>query len=114
MKIEIFGTGCPACLELEKRAKAAVARLKLKATVSHVFDITEITNRGVYAVPAIAIGGKVVIAGKVASQEEIEKAVAKKAKAEDNKAKGIDTEKKANATAKTKPAKKAKTTAKKK
>ena len=80
VEIEIFGTGCPACLELEKRTKNAVAKLKVKATVSHVFDIAEITNRGVYSVPAIAIGGKIVIAGKVASQEEIEKAIAKKAK----------------------------------
>jgi len=80
MKIEVFGTGCPTCIELEKRAKTAVAKLKVKATVSHVFDIAEITSRGVYSVPAIAIDGKVVIAGKVASQEEIEKAIAKKIK----------------------------------
>ncbi|MFA6329207.1 MAG: thioredoxin family protein [Candidatus Micrarchaeia archaeon] len=100
MKIEIFGTGCPACLELEKRAKAAVAKLKAKATVSHVFDINEIADRGVYAVPAIAIDGKVVLSGKVASQEEIEKAIAKKSKEK--------------TTGKTKPTKKAKTTAKKK
>lgn len=80
MKIEIFGTGCPACIELEKRAKNAVAKLKAKATVSHIFDISEITSRGVYSVPAVAIDGKVVIAGKVASQEEIEKMIAKKSK----------------------------------
>jgi len=99
MKIEIFGTGCPACLELEKRAKAAVAKLKAKATVSHIFDINEMTERGVYSVPAIAIDGKVVISGKVASQEEIEKAISKKLKEK--------------TTGKTKPVKKAKTTAKK-
>jgi len=81
MKIEIFGTGCPACIELEKRARNAVAKLKAKAKVSHIFDINEITNRGVYSVPAIAIDGKVVIAGKVASQEEIEKVIARKANA---------------------------------
>jgi small redox-active disulfide protein 2 len=80
LKIEIFGTGCPACIELEKRANAAVAKLGAKAAVSHIFDIAEITNRGVYSVPAIAIDGKVAIAGKVASQEEIEKAISKNIK----------------------------------
>jgi len=101
MKIEIFGTGCPACRELEKRTKAAVAKLKAKATVSHIFDINEITERGVYAVPAIAIDGKIVISGKVASQEEIEKAISKKS------------EEMTKGKTKTKNAKKAKTTAKK-
>lgn len=60
IKIEILGTGCKKCQQLEANAKEAVANLNLAAEVLHITDPVEIAMRGVMSTPAIAINGKVV------------------------------------------------------
>ena len=61
VKIEIMGTGCKKCQQLEANAKQAVVNLNLTAEVSHITDPVEIAMRGVMSTPAMAINGKVVI-----------------------------------------------------
>ena len=39
MKIEILGTGCPKCKQLEANAKKAVEELKINAEIVKVTDI---------------------------------------------------------------------------
>jgi len=71
MKIEVCGSGCSKCAELEKRAKEAVAIAGLDATVEHVYDMTKIIERGIFMTPALVIDGKTVASGKIPSVEEI-------------------------------------------
>ncbi|MCX6777522.1 MAG: thioredoxin family protein [Candidatus Micrarchaeota archaeon] len=71
MKIEIFGSGCSKCRELEKRAKEAAKKAGLKAEVTHVFDMNEIIERGIISVPALAVDGKIVISGKLPELSEL-------------------------------------------
>jgi small redox-active disulfide protein 2 len=71
MKIEVCGSGCSKCAELEKRAKEAVAIAGLEATVEHVYDMTKIIERGIFMTPALVIDGKTVASGKIPSVEEI-------------------------------------------
>jgi small redox-active disulfide protein 2 len=71
MKIEVLGSGCPKCGELEKKAKEAVAKAKLKATVTHVYDINAIIERGVVSTPALAIDGIVVVSGRIPTVDEL-------------------------------------------
>jgi small redox-active disulfide protein 2 len=71
MKIEVCGSGCSKCAELEKRAKEAVAITSLEATVEHVYDMTKIIERGIFMTPALVIDGKTVASGKIPSVEEI-------------------------------------------
>ena len=71
MKMEVLGSGCMKCAELEKRAKDAVGKAGVKAEVTHVYDFDEIVRRNVISTPALAIDGKVVLAGRLASVEEI-------------------------------------------
>ena len=71
MKIEICGSGCSKCAELEKRAKEAVAIAGVDATVEHVYDMTKIIERGIFMTPALVIDGKSVASGKIPSVEEI-------------------------------------------
>ena len=73
MKIEICGSGCSKCAELEKRAKEAVAITRLEATVEHVYDMTRIIERGIFMTPALVIDGKTVTSGKIPSVEDIVK-----------------------------------------
>jgi small redox-active disulfide protein 2 len=72
VKIEILGTGCKKCQQLESNAKQAVANLKLTAEVLHITDPVEIAMRGVMSTPAMTINGKVVCKGQVISPEQIQ------------------------------------------
>lgn len=72
IKIEILGTGCKKCRQLEINTKAAVANLNLTAEVAHITDPVEIAKRGVMSTPALAINGKVVSKGQVISPEQIQ------------------------------------------
>jgi small redox-active disulfide protein 2 len=58
IKIEILGTGCKKCQQLEANAKEAVTNLNLTAEVSHITDPIEIAKRGVMSTPAMTINGK--------------------------------------------------------
>jgi len=71
MKIEILGTGCPKCNLLEATAKAAADKLGIQYEIDHVKDINEFMRRGVMMTPALAVNGKVVVAGKVPKESEI-------------------------------------------
>jgi small redox-active disulfide protein 2 len=71
MKIEVLGSGCLKCAELEKRAKEAVSAAGVDATVEHVYDMNKIIERGVFMTPALVINGKTVASGKIPSVEEI-------------------------------------------
>lgn len=71
-KIEILGTGCAKCVELEARAKKAVEELKIEAEVEKISDLKIISTKyGVFSTPAIVIDGVVKAQGRVASVEEI-------------------------------------------
>ncbi len=72
MKVEILGSGCKKCHQLEENAKTAIATLGITAEVSHITDTIEIAKRGVLSTPALAIDGKIVSKGKVISPPEIQ------------------------------------------
>ena len=70
-KIQVFGTGCPKCQQLEANAKEAVAKTGIEAEVVKVRDINDIAAAGVMMTPALAIDGEIKIAQKVARVDEI-------------------------------------------
>jgi len=71
MKIEVYGSGCRKCAELERRAKEAVAILGIDATVEHVYDLNKIIEKGIFMTPALIIDDKQAASGKIPSSEEI-------------------------------------------
>lgn len=77
MKIEIFGTGCPKCGELENRVRTAVKETGLIAEIEHVYELNKILERNIFSTPALAIDGKVLVSGKLPSVEEIQKLLKK-------------------------------------
>lgn len=72
LKVEILGTGCKKCQQLEANAKTAVNNLNLTAEISHITDTIEIATRGIMSTPALAVNGKVVSKGKVLTPEQIQ------------------------------------------
>ncbi|MFP4423956.1 MAG: thioredoxin family protein [Candidatus Woesearchaeota archaeon] len=71
MKIEILGSGCPNCKQLEENAKKALEEAGKEAEVVKVEEIDKIVGYGVMSTPAIVIDGEVKSYGKVADVEEI-------------------------------------------
>jgi len=75
MKIEILGSGCPKCKTTEEIVKKVVKKIGIKAEVGHVYDINKMIEYGVMMTPAIAIDGKIVIEGKIPTEEETERII---------------------------------------
>jgi len=71
MKIQILGTGCPKCKQLEANVKKALEETGKKAEIEKVTDINKIIDAGVMATPALVIDGEVKSSGKIATVEEI-------------------------------------------
>ncbi|MFC1754956.1 thioredoxin family protein [Thermoproteota archaeon] len=73
MKIEILGSGCPKCKQLEANTRKALKEVKKKADVIKVTDIGKIISYGVMSTPAIVIDGKIEASGRIPSINEIKK-----------------------------------------
>lgn len=73
MVIQILGTGCPKCNQLEAHARQAVAEAGIAAQIVKISDLQEIISFGVMLTPGFAIDGDVKSSGKLLSVDEIKK-----------------------------------------
>ena len=73
MKIEILGSGCSKCKQLEANTRKALEETGKKAEIVKVTDINKIVEYGVMSTPAIVIDGKVKSYGKINDVDEIKK-----------------------------------------
>lgn len=71
MKIEILGTGCAKCNQLEAVVKEAVAKSGKFVQIEKVDDMMKIMEYQVVSTPGLVVDGKVVSTGKVLSVEEV-------------------------------------------
>ena len=71
MKIQILGTGCPKCKQVEANAREAVKNLGIEAVIEKVTDINKIVDFGITATPALAVDGEVKFSGRIPLIEEI-------------------------------------------
>lgn len=71
IKVEVLGTGCKKCQQLEANAKEAIAALNLDAELVHIKDPMQIAERGVMKTPALMINDTLVSQGQVATPEQI-------------------------------------------
>jgi small redox-active disulfide protein 2 len=76
MKIQILGTGCAKCQQLAETAETAAKELDLPYELEKVKEIDKIMAFGVMMTPALVVDGKVKVAGKVPSVDEIKKLLA--------------------------------------
>jgi len=73
VKIEVLGSGCCNCKQLEENVRKACIELKKKAQISHVTDFAEIASYGVMSTPALVVDGKIKSTGRVPDVAEIKK-----------------------------------------
>lgn len=71
MKIEILGTGCAKCQQLEELVRSLVAEAGIEADITKVQDISKILSYGVLTTPGLVVNGDVKVAGKIPSAEQI-------------------------------------------
>ena len=70
-KIQVLGTGCQKCHQLEENARTAAAEVGGGCEVEKISDLKEIMKFGVMITPALALDGEIKATGKVLSVEEI-------------------------------------------
>jgi len=73
MNILVIGPGCTRCKTLAQLTEQAVKELGVTAEINKVTDLKQIMALGVMMTPALAVDGKVKLAGRVPSLEEIKK-----------------------------------------
>ncbi|KUO58286.1 MAG: hypothetical protein APF84_05475 [Gracilibacter sp. BRH_c7a] len=73
MDITIVGTGCMKCKKLEEIVREVAAEQGVDASINKMTDIKEIAQTGILMTPGLIIDGKVKLAGKLPSKEEVEK-----------------------------------------
>jgi len=71
MKIEVLGTGCSKCKNLEKVVQDAVAKAGIFAQIEKVEDIAKIVEYGVMSTPGLVVDGNVKLTGRVPSVDEV-------------------------------------------
>lgn len=74
-KIVVLGTGCPKCKQLEKLVVDYTTEHAIDAEVTKETDIMKIMNYGVMSTPGLVVDGKVVVSGRLPTQEELIKLI---------------------------------------
>ena len=65
MEIKVIGPGCANCKRLLEVTKQAVKEAGHETEIEYVTDIQKMVEMGIIQTPALAINGKVVMAGFV-------------------------------------------------
>ena len=78
MNIQVLGTGCAKCKSLEKAVREVVTQNEINADISKVEDIVEIMKFNIMTTPALVIDGKVVLKGRVPSNDELKQILTNK------------------------------------
>ncbi|MGM0833195.1 thioredoxin family protein [Halomonas qaidamensis] len=73
MKLKIYGSGCKKCQQLTDNAQEAANALGLTVDIEKITDVNAIIDEGIMRTPALSIEDDIVIEGKVASAEDIQK-----------------------------------------
>lgn len=71
MEIKVLGSCCGNCDRVAALVREVVSEKGIPATVEKVTDVREIVGYGVLRTPGLVIDGKVVMAGRVPSKEEL-------------------------------------------
>lgn len=69
--VKVLGTGCTKCKTLTKVVESVILENNIEATVEKVEDIIKIMEYEVMTTPALVVDGKVVVKGRIPSEEEI-------------------------------------------
>ena len=69
--LQILGGGCARCHELAVRVEEAAKSSGVEFVMEHISDLKRIMDFGVMVTPALVVNGKVKVAGRIPSMEEL-------------------------------------------
>jgi small redox-active disulfide protein 2 len=69
--IHILGSGCAKCNKLYDTTQKVAEELGLEYTLEKITDMMQFANYGVMITPTIVVDGKLKMAGKIPSSDEI-------------------------------------------
>jgi len=75
-KLQVLGTGCPKCTNLAAATEQAARALGLEYQLEKVTGLKEIMSFGVMMTPALVVDGKVKVAGRVPSVDDLKRLLA--------------------------------------
>jgi small redox-active disulfide protein 2 len=76
MRLQILGTGCAKCNNLTAATEQAAQALGLEYQLEKVTDLQQIRSFGVLMTPALVVDGKVKVAGRVPSLDDLKRLLA--------------------------------------
>ena len=76
MTIQVLGPGCKRCAALHQNTVAAAAQLGLDTPVEQIHDYAEMARLGIMSTPALAVDGRVLMAGNVPSVDQVRELLA--------------------------------------
>ena len=71
MKFSIYGRGCSKCEQLAANAESAAKAMGAACELEKITDMNAIIDAGVLRTPALAVDGRIIVEGKVASSDAI-------------------------------------------
>jgi len=81
-KIQVLGSGCPACKEMFENVKKVATKLNIETEVEYITDPIKVVELGLITLPVLVVNNKAVLAGKGRSEEEIEETLAENSEEE--------------------------------
>jgi small redox-active disulfide protein 2 len=76
MTIQVLGPGCKRCAALHQNTIAAAQQLGIDTPVEKIHDYAEMARLGIMSTPALAVDGRVVMAGNVPSVDVVRRLLA--------------------------------------
>lgn len=70
--VKVYGPGCKRCAATEKMVRDAAAKLGIDVAIEKVTDAKSMAMAGVMSTPGIAVDGKLVHAGGLPDQANLE------------------------------------------
>ncbi len=71
MKVQVLGTGCTKCRNLEERVRLLVQEHHLDVEIEKVTDLQEIMKYGIMSTPGLVISGHVKSVGTVPKDTQL-------------------------------------------
>ena len=71
--ILILGSGCSKCNTLHEATKQAVEEINLDCKIEKITDMMKFADYGVMITPALVVDGKLKVAGRIPTADEIKK-----------------------------------------
>lgn len=76
MQFQIYGSGCNKCEKLAANVQTAAQALGISCEIEKIADMNDIIEAGVLRTPALGVEGEIVLEGKVASPDDLQKLIA--------------------------------------